>query len=94
MRYHEKGSLVTPVQKEEVVVSGEAEIQEFKEMTRTRCSAAMAACIMFNLGGGRVLFGVTPQGEVTDLSHRYATTHQAGDRLIPATQEHAFSGGD
>ena len=64
-------------------------------MAKTRRSAAMAACIMFNLGGGRVLFGVTPQGEVADLSHRWcAATHQANDTLIQTTLERAFTGGD
>ena len=44
--------------------AGESETLEFKATTGMRRSAAMTVCAMLNQRGGRVLFGVTPQGVV------------------------------
>ncbi len=48
----------------EWVAAGESETQEFKRTTGQRRAAAKAVCGMLNHRGGRVLFGVTPAGEV------------------------------
>ena len=47
------------------VNEGESEVQEFKKSTGTRREAAASLCAMLNHRGGRVLFGVSPQGQVT-----------------------------
>lgn len=44
--------------------AGESETLEFKATTGMRRSAAMTVCAMLNQRGGRVLFGVTPEGVV------------------------------
>ncbi len=43
---------------------GESEVQEFKSTTGQRGQAARAVCAMLNHKGGRVIFGVDPQGRV------------------------------
>ena len=45
-----------------LVATGESETLEFKETTRRRREAAQTMCAMLNHRGGRVLFGVTPEG--------------------------------
>ena len=47
-----------------LAASGESERLEFKTSTGTRREAAMTVCAFLNQGGGRVLFGVTPDGAV------------------------------
>jgi ATP-dependent DNA helicase RecG len=44
---------------------GEGEQQDFKATTGQRTEAARAVCAMLNHRGGRVLFGVKPDGSVT-----------------------------
>jgi ATP-dependent DNA helicase RecG len=44
---------------------GESEQQEFKATTGQRTEAALTLCAMLNHRGGRVLFGVQPNGRVT-----------------------------
>jgi ATP-dependent DNA helicase RecG len=45
-------------------VSGESEMQEFKRTSGQRREAARTLCAMLNHRGGRVLFGVEPDGRV------------------------------
>ncbi len=47
------------------VAAGESETLEFKRTTGTRREATKSVCAMLNQQGGRVLFGVTPEGQVT-----------------------------
>ncbi|MXY21895.1 MAG: AAA family ATPase [Dehalococcoidia bacterium] len=54
--------------------SGESEMLEFKETTGTRREAGKTVCAFLNQGGGRVLFGVTPDGAVVG--------QQASERTI------------
>jgi len=56
---------VTPDQVSAWAASGESEMQEFKLTTGERREAAQTVCAMLNNRGGRVLFGVTPDGRVT-----------------------------
>ena len=44
--------------------TGESETLEFKATTETRREAASTICAMLNQSGGKVLFGVTPKGDV------------------------------
>ena len=53
---------MTPEQIIALVATGESEILEFKETTGRRREAAQTMCAMLNHRGGRVLFGVTPEG--------------------------------
>ena len=57
-----------------LAASGESEALEFKETTGTRREAAMTVCAFLNQGGGQVLFGVTPSGDVVG--------QQVGERTI------------
>ena len=63
---------MTPDQIEAHVASGESETLEFKATTGTRREAAATICAMLNQRGGRVLFGITPEGVVVgqDVSER------------------------
>ena len=47
-----------------LAASGESEKLEFKTSTGTRREATMTICAFLNQNGGRVLFGVTPDGAV------------------------------
>ena len=49
----------------EWVAVGESETLEFKRNTRTRREATQSMCAMLNHRGGRVLFGITPEGNVS-----------------------------
>ncbi len=49
----------------ELVKDGESETLEFKSTTGGRREAAVSLCAMLNKQGGRVLFGVTPEGKAT-----------------------------
>ena len=49
----------------EWVTAGESETLEFKRNTRTRREATQSMCAMLNHRGGRVLFGITPEGNVS-----------------------------
>lgn len=53
---------------------GESETLEFKRSTRKRREAVRAVCAMLNHRGGRVLFGIEPDGRVVG--------QQVGDRTI------------
>lgn len=48
----------------ELAAAGESETSEFKSTTGTRREAVKTLCAMLNQQGGRVLFGVTPKGNV------------------------------
>ena len=56
--------MTTPEQISEWVASGESETLEFKRNTKTRREATQTMCAMLNHRGGRVLFGITPEGNV------------------------------
>jgi len=56
------GIRMTPEQIIAIVATGESDTLEFKETTRRRREAAQTMCAMLNHRGGRVLFGVTPEG--------------------------------
>ena len=47
-----------------LAAAGESETTEFKESTGRRREAAQTLCAMLNSQGGRVIFGVTPDGRV------------------------------
>ena len=53
---------MTPEQIIALVATSESEILEFKETTGRRREAVQTMCAMLNHRGGRVLFGVTPEG--------------------------------
>lgn len=55
---------MTPAQLRKWVAAGESETQEFKRSTGQRREAAKTLCAMLNHRGGRVLFGVEPDGRV------------------------------
>ena len=57
-----------------LAASGESESLEFKATTGMRREAARTVCAMLNHRGGHVLFGVTPDGNVTG--------QQVGERTI------------
>ena len=63
---------VTPEQIAALAAGGESETLEFKRSTGGRREAAQTVCAMLNHRGGRVLFGVTPEGCVVgqDVSDR------------------------
>ncbi len=56
--------MTTPEQIAEWVAVGESETLELKRNTRTRREATQTMCAMLNHRGGRVLFGVSPEGNV------------------------------
>ena len=56
---------MTPEQIAQWAAAGESETQELKETTGQRRRAAKAVCAMLNHRGGRVIFGVRPDGKVT-----------------------------
>jgi ATP-dependent DNA helicase RecG len=55
---------VTPEQITAWAAAGESETTEFKRTTGERREAARTVCAMLNNRGGRVLFGVEPDGRV------------------------------
>ncbi len=57
-----------------LVATGESETLEFKESTGRRREASMTVCAFLNQRGGKVLFGVRPDGDVVG--------QQVGDRTI------------
>ena len=57
--------MTTLEQISEWVAAGESETLEFKRNTRTRREATQSMCAMLNHRGGRVLFGITPEGNVS-----------------------------
>lgn len=65
---------MTPEQIAALVASGESETLEFKATTGQRRQAAKTACAMLNRHGGRIFFGVTPEGSMTG--------QQVSDRTI------------
>ena len=56
--------MMTPEQITRLIATGESETLEFKETTGTRRQATQSLCAMLNHRGGRVLFGVTPEGHL------------------------------
>ena len=65
---------MTPKQIATWAAAGESETLELKRSTGRRREAARAVCAMLNHRGGRVLFGVEPDGRVVG--------QQVGDRTI------------
>lgn len=61
--------------------AGESESLEFKTSTGTRREAAATMCAMLNQRGGRVLFGVTPEGSVAGQQVSERTIEQLSDEL-------------
>ena len=57
--------MITLRQLREWAAAGESEIQEFKRNTGTRREATQTMCAMLNHRGGRVLFGITSEGDVS-----------------------------
>ncbi len=55
---------MTRDQLEALVLAGESESQEFKQTTGQRTDGTKTICAMLNQQGGRVLFGVMPDGKV------------------------------
>ena len=49
----------------QLVDAGESETLEFKRNTGTRREATQTMCAMLNHRGGRVLFGITPEGNIS-----------------------------
>ncbi|WP_322753075.1 RNA-binding domain-containing protein [Frankia sp. Cas3] len=60
---------------------GESDRQEFKESTGQRTEAAKTLCGMVNLHGGRLLFGVTPDGRVAGQEVRESTLEKLYEAL-------------
>ena len=56
--------MMTPDQITRLIATGESESLEFKETTGKRREATQSLCGMLNHRGGRVLFGITPEGDV------------------------------
>jgi ATP-dependent DNA helicase RecG len=59
------GGVITPDDVALLAAAGESEIVEFKATTGQRTEAARTLSAMLNGSGGRVLFGVQPDGQVT-----------------------------
>ena len=56
---------MTPEQISALAAEGESELLEFKQTTNARREAAQTLCAMLNQRGGRILFGITPDGKVS-----------------------------
>jgi ATP-dependent DNA helicase RecG len=69
------------------VSEGESDHQEFKESTGQRTAAAHALCGMVNLHGGRVLFGVSPDGRVVGQQVTDQTLEKLHAALVPFDPE-------
>ena len=83
-----------------LATSGESETLEFKETTGTRREATMTVCAFLNQSGGRVLFGVTPNGAVVgqQVSERTieelsAELRQIDPPAFPTIERVAVDGG-
>ncbi len=61
--------------------AGESETQEFKRTTGQRREAARTICAMLNHRGGRVLFGVEPDGRVVGQQVSDHTIEEVGQEL-------------
>ena len=72
---------MTSAQIDALTSAGESESLEFKTSTGTRREAAATMCAMLNQRGGRVLFGVTPEGSVTGQQVSERTIEQLSDEL-------------
>ncbi|MDE3268441.1 MAG: putative DNA binding domain-containing protein [Chloroflexota bacterium] len=64
-----------------LTASGESETLEFKETTGTRREASMTVCAFLNQRGGRVLFGVRPDGTVVGQQVSERTIEEMGTEL-------------
>ena len=64
-----------------LTASGESETLEFKETTGTRREASMTVCAFLNQRGGRVLFGVRPDGTVVGQQVAERTIEELGAEL-------------
>ena len=72
---------MTSAQIDELTSAAESESLEFKTSTGTRREAAATMCAMLNQRGGRVLFGVTPEGSVAGQQVSERTIEQLSDEL-------------
>ena len=61
--------------------SGESETLEFKATTGTRREAARTVCAFLNQHGGKVLFGVTPEGKVAGQQVNERTIEELSEEL-------------
>ncbi len=66
---------------------GESDHQEFKESTGQRTAAARTLCGMVNLHGGRVLFGVRPDGHIVGQQVTDETLEKLHAALAPFDPE-------
>ena len=64
-----------------LTASGESETLEFKRTTGTRREATQTVCAMLNHRGGRVLFGVTPEGKVAGQQVSERTIEELSEEL-------------
>jgi len=64
-----------------LTASGESETLEFKRTTGTRREATRTVCAMLNHRGGRVLFGVTPEGKVAGQQVSERTIEELSEEL-------------
>lgn len=64
---------MTPREIADLVSGGESETLEFKKTTGSLNSGMQTLCAMLNGKGGKVIFGVTPEGEITGQSFSDAT---------------------
>ncbi len=64
-----------------LVATGESETLEFKQTTGQCRKAAQAVCAMLNQRGGCVLFGVTPEGDVTGQQVSERTVEQVSAEI-------------
>ena len=64
-----------------IVATGESETLEFKSTTGTRREAAQTVCAMLNQQGGKILFGVTPDGQAAGQQVGERTIEEIGDEL-------------
>lgn len=72
---------MTPDQLADVAAGGESEVVEFKRTTGEAETGARAVCAMLNHRGGRVLFGVAPNGAVVGQDVGENTIERLAQRL-------------
>ena len=72
---------MTPEQLRKWVAAGESETQEFKRSTGQRREAAKTLCALLNHRGGRVLFGVEPDGRAAGQTVSDDTMRHVAEEL-------------
>ena len=73
--------MITLAQIETLVRGGESETLEFKRTTGERRSAVQTLCGMLNHRGGRVLFGVEPDGRIVGPDGSDHTVEEVAQEL-------------